>query len=150
VFRDGEQNRLIASTQRPRGELWTDFGEHFVELLGVRVIRPEQAERETKREKQSTHDNQDNPPGTAASDRYGARVIGTTGNPFTDDNVANAQATHDILSALRTTGERGRSSLSLEAAATALHSGLTVPSFRAAKTARNLKCAEWGQWESAA
>jgi hypothetical protein len=35
----------------------------------------------------------------------GARVIGTTGNPFTDDNVGNALATREILSQLRGAGE---------------------------------------------
>lgn len=35
----------------------------------------------------------------------GARVIGTTGNPFTDDNVGNALATREILSQLRVAGE---------------------------------------------
>ncbi len=34
-----------------------------------------------------------------------ARVIGTTGNPFTDDNVGNALATREILSHLRGAGE---------------------------------------------
>lgn len=34
----------------------------------------------------------------------GARVIGTTGNPFTDDNVGNALATREILSQLRDAG----------------------------------------------
>jgi uncharacterized protein YaiI (UPF0178 family) len=35
----------------------------------------------------------------------GARVIGTTGNPFTEDNVGNALATRELLSHLRTIGE---------------------------------------------
>jgi uncharacterized protein len=35
----------------------------------------------------------------------GARVIGTTGNPFTEDNVGNALATREILSHLRDSGE---------------------------------------------
>jgi len=34
-----------------------------------------------------------------------ARVIGTTGNPFTDDNVGEALATREILSQLRGAGE---------------------------------------------
>ena len=36
--------------------------------------------------------------------RNGARVIGTTGRPFTEDNVAGALATRDILSKLRGAG----------------------------------------------
>lgn len=35
----------------------------------------------------------------------GARVSGTTGNPFTEDNVGNALATREILSHLRGAGE---------------------------------------------
>ena len=35
----------------------------------------------------------------------GARVIGTTGNPFTEDNVGDALATREILSHLRDAGE---------------------------------------------
>lgn len=35
----------------------------------------------------------------------GARVIGTTGNPFTEDNVGGALATREILSHLRESGE---------------------------------------------
>jgi uncharacterized protein YaiI (UPF0178 family) len=37
--------------------------------------------------------------------RNGARVIGTTGRPFTDDNVGGALATREILSDLREAGE---------------------------------------------
>jgi uncharacterized protein len=37
--------------------------------------------------------------------RNGARVIGTTGRPFTDDNVGAALATREILSELRGAGE---------------------------------------------
>ena len=37
--------------------------------------------------------------------RNGARVIGTTGRPFTEDNVGAALATREILSDLRTAGE---------------------------------------------
>jgi uncharacterized protein len=37
--------------------------------------------------------------------RNGARVIGTTGRPFTDDNVGGALATREILSELRGAGE---------------------------------------------
>lgn len=37
--------------------------------------------------------------------RNGARVIGTTGRPFTEDNVGGALATRDILSELRGAGE---------------------------------------------
>ena len=37
--------------------------------------------------------------------RNGARVIGTTGRPFTEDNVGGALATRDILSDLRGAGE---------------------------------------------
>lgn len=36
--------------------------------------------------------------------RNGARVIGTTGRPFTEDNVGGALATRDILSELRGAG----------------------------------------------
>ena len=34
-----------------------------------------------------------------------ARVIGSTGNPFTEDNIGEAVATRDLLSDLRDTGE---------------------------------------------
>jgi len=34
-----------------------------------------------------------------------ARVIGTTGKPFTDDNIGDAVATRDLLAVLRETGE---------------------------------------------
>lgn len=37
--------------------------------------------------------------------RQGARVIGTTGRPFTEDNVGDALATREILSELRGAGE---------------------------------------------
>jgi uncharacterized protein len=37
--------------------------------------------------------------------RNGARVIGTTGRPFTEDNVGGALATRDILHELRGAGE---------------------------------------------
>jgi len=37
--------------------------------------------------------------------RNGARVIGTTGRVFTEDNVGDALATRDILTALRGAGE---------------------------------------------
>jgi uncharacterized protein YaiI (UPF0178 family) len=37
--------------------------------------------------------------------RNGARVIGTSGRPFTDDNVGGALATREILSELRNAGE---------------------------------------------
>ncbi len=37
--------------------------------------------------------------------RNGARVIGTTGRPFTEDNVGGALATREILSELRSAGE---------------------------------------------
>ena len=37
--------------------------------------------------------------------RNGARVIGTTGRPFTEDNVGAALATREILSELRGAGE---------------------------------------------
>ena len=37
--------------------------------------------------------------------RNGARVIGTTGRPFTDDNVGGALATREILAGLRGAGE---------------------------------------------
>ena len=36
----------------------------------------------------------------------GARVIGPTGRPFTEDNVGDALATRDLLSELRGAGER--------------------------------------------
>ena len=35
----------------------------------------------------------------------GARVIGSTGKPFTEDNIGDAVATRDLLSELRETGE---------------------------------------------
>lgn len=35
----------------------------------------------------------------------GSRVIGTTGNPFTEDNVGDALATRGILAQLRSVGE---------------------------------------------
>jgi uncharacterized protein len=38
--------------------------------------------------------------------RNGARVIGTTGRAFTEDNVADALATRDILTELRGAGEQ--------------------------------------------
>ncbi len=37
--------------------------------------------------------------------RKSARVIGTTGRPFTDDNVGGALATREILAGLRGAGE---------------------------------------------
>jgi uncharacterized protein YaiI (UPF0178 family) len=37
--------------------------------------------------------------------KVGARVIGTTGKPFTEDNIGNAVATRDLLSELRDVGE---------------------------------------------
>ncbi len=37
--------------------------------------------------------------------REGARVIGTTGKPFTEDNIGEAIATRDLLSELRVGGE---------------------------------------------
>lgn len=37
--------------------------------------------------------------------RNSARVIGTTGRPFTEDNVGDALATRDLLSELRGAGE---------------------------------------------
>jgi uncharacterized protein YaiI (UPF0178 family) len=37
--------------------------------------------------------------------RNGAKVIGTTGRPFTEDNVGDALATREILSELRGAGE---------------------------------------------
>jgi uncharacterized protein len=37
--------------------------------------------------------------------RNGSRVIGTTGRPFTEDNVGEALATREILSELRGAGE---------------------------------------------
>lgn len=37
--------------------------------------------------------------------RNGARVIGTSGHPFTDDNVGGALATREILAELRSAGE---------------------------------------------
>jgi uncharacterized protein YaiI (UPF0178 family) len=38
--------------------------------------------------------------------RNGARVIGTSGRPFTEDNVGDALATREILASLREAGER--------------------------------------------
>ena len=35
----------------------------------------------------------------------GARVVGTTGKPFTEDNIGNAVATRDLMSELRDAGE---------------------------------------------
>jgi len=35
----------------------------------------------------------------------GARVIGTTGKPFTENNIGEAVATRDLLSQLREAGE---------------------------------------------
>jgi len=37
--------------------------------------------------------------------KKGAGVIGTTGKPFTEDNIGQAVATRDLLSELRGTGE---------------------------------------------
>ncbi len=37
--------------------------------------------------------------------KEGARVIGTTGKPFTEDNIGEAIATRDLLSELRVGGE---------------------------------------------
>ena len=37
--------------------------------------------------------------------KEGARVIGTTGKPFTDNNIGQAVATRDLLSELRGAGE---------------------------------------------
>ena len=37
--------------------------------------------------------------------KAGARVIGATGKPFTEDNIGEAVATRDLLSDLRDTGE---------------------------------------------
>ena len=37
--------------------------------------------------------------------KEGARVIGTTGKPFTENNIGNVVATRDLLSALRGAGE---------------------------------------------
>jgi hypothetical protein len=37
--------------------------------------------------------------------KEGARVIGTIGKPFTDDNIGSALATRDLLSELRGAGE---------------------------------------------
>jgi len=37
--------------------------------------------------------------------KKGARVIGSTGKPFTDDNIGSAVATRDLLSELRGAGE---------------------------------------------
>ena len=37
--------------------------------------------------------------------KKGARVIGTTGKPFTEDNIGNAVATRELLSELRGAGE---------------------------------------------
>lgn len=35
----------------------------------------------------------------------GAKVLGTTGKPFTEENIGDAVATRDLLAELRTTGE---------------------------------------------
>jgi uncharacterized protein YaiI (UPF0178 family) len=37
--------------------------------------------------------------------KAGARVVGSTGNPFTDDNIGSAVALRDLLSDLRGAGE---------------------------------------------
>ncbi len=37
--------------------------------------------------------------------KKGARVIGTTGKPFTEDNIGHSVATRDLLSELRDAGE---------------------------------------------
>ena len=37
--------------------------------------------------------------------KEGARVIGSTGKPFTEDNIGDAVATRDLLSELRSAGE---------------------------------------------
>ena len=37
--------------------------------------------------------------------KAGARVIGTTGRPFTDDNIGQAVATRDLLAGIRGAGE---------------------------------------------
>lgn len=37
--------------------------------------------------------------------KEGAHAIGTTGKPFTEENIGQAVATRDLLSELRTTGE---------------------------------------------
>ena len=37
--------------------------------------------------------------------KEGARVIGSTGRPFTEENIGEAVATRDLLSDLRDTGE---------------------------------------------
>lgn len=37
--------------------------------------------------------------------KKGARVIGTTGKPFTENNIGDAVATRDLLSGLRSAGE---------------------------------------------
>ena len=37
--------------------------------------------------------------------KKGARVIGTTGKPFTEDNIGDSVATRDLLSELRDAGE---------------------------------------------
>jgi len=37
--------------------------------------------------------------------KAGARVLGTTGKPFTDDNIGDALATRELLSGLRGAGE---------------------------------------------
>lgn len=37
--------------------------------------------------------------------KKGARVIGTTGKPFTEDNIGQAVASRELLSELRATGE---------------------------------------------
>ena len=38
----------------------------------------------------------------------GARVIGTTGRPFTEDNIGDAMATRELLAELRGAGEQTR------------------------------------------
>ena len=38
--------------------------------------------------------------------KKGAHVIGTTGKPFTEENIGHAVATRDLLSGLRETGDR--------------------------------------------
>jgi hypothetical protein len=44
----------------------------------------------------------------------GARVIGTTGEPFTEDNIGSALATRDLLTELRSGGERTKGPAALE------------------------------------
>ncbi len=46
--------------------------------------------------------------------KEGARVIGTTGKPFTDNNIGQAIATRDLLSELRGAGEITGGPLPLE------------------------------------